>query len=202
MNPLSPHDLLATLGPLAMLVVLFAETGLLIGFFLPGDSILFTAGLLTATTTSGLHLALWPVLVLSAAGALIGAQVGFVLGRRGGPRLLDRARRPRLAEGAERAAKYLDEYGVGKAVVIARFVPIVRTVMNPMAGALGVDVRRFSLWQVVGGLGWTTGLVLAGRALGTSVPSVDKYLLPVIAVVVAVSLLPIGVEVAQARRRR
>lgn len=199
MNPLSPHDLISTLGPWAMLVVLFAETGLLIGFFLPGDSLLFTAGLLSATTSSGLHLSLGPVLVLSAAGALIGAQTGFWIGSRVGPRLLDRPDRPRLTEGAQRAGAYLEKYGLGKAVVLARFVPIVRTVMNPLAGALGAPARIFGLWQVVGGLGWTVGVVLAGHFLGTAIPSIDRYLLPIIAVVVVISLLPILFEVRRVR---
>jgi membrane-associated protein len=182
-----------------MLLVLFAETGLLIGFFLPGDSLLFTAGLLTATTSSGLHLSLAPVLLLAAAGALIGALTGFWIGRRVGPRLLDRPERSRLTAGAARAREYLERYGLGKAVVIARFVPIVRTVMNPLAGALGAPGHGFALWQVVGGVGWTTSVVLAGHWLGTAIPSIDRYLLPIIAVVVALSLLPILVELRRAR---
>ncbi len=199
MNPLSPHDLIATLGPWAMLLVLFAETGLLIGFFLPGDSLLFTAGLLTATTTSGLHLALVPVLVLSAAGAVIGAQVGFWIGRRLGPQLFEREDRARLRTGAERARVSLERYGVGKAVVLARFVPIVRTVTNPLAGALGVSGAQFVRWQVAGGLAWTTGVVLAGHFLGSAIPSIDRYLLPIIALIVAVSLLPVALELRRSR---
>jgi membrane-associated protein len=198
-NPLSPHDLISTLGPWAMLLVLFAETGLLIGFFLPGDSLLFTAGLLTATSSTGLHVSLVPVLLLAAAGALMGAQVGFWIGRRVGPRLLARPDRPRLAAGAARAAEYLEKYGLGKAVVLARFVPIVRTVMNPLAGALGASASGFATWQVIGGVGWTTSVVLAGHFLGSAIPSIDRYLLPIIAVVVAISLAPIAIEVRRAR---
>jgi membrane-associated protein len=198
-NPLSPHDLIATLGPWAMLLVMFAETGLLVGFFLPGDSLLFTAGLLTATTTSGLHLALTPVLLLAAVGAVMGAQVGFVIGRRVGPMVLARTNRPRLRDAAERATVWLDRYGVGKAVVLARFVPIVRTVINPLAGALGVPARQFIRWQVLGGVIWTTGVVLAGHFLGSAIPSIDRYLLPIIALVVLISLTPILVELRRTR---
>jgi membrane-associated protein len=194
MNPLSPHDLISTLGPWAMFLVLFAETGLLIGFFLPGDSLLFTAGLLTATTSSGLHLNLTAVLLLAAAGAVVGAQVGFVIGRRVGPLIEDRTDRPRLRAAAERAREWIERYGVGKTVVLARFVPIVRTVTNPLTGAIGVPVRLFVRWQVVGGVLWTTGVVLAGHFLGRAIPSVDRYLLPIIAVIIVVSLTPILVE--------
>jgi membrane protein YqaA with SNARE-associated domain len=137
-------------------VVLFAETGLLIGFFLPGDSLLFTAGLLcTGAADRGLKLSLAPLLVAAAIGALAGAQCGYLLGRRAGGALLARSRSARLHEGAERAEELLERYGYAKAIVLARFVPVVRTVLNPMAGALGVPVRTFTLWQVTGGLVWS-----------------------------------------------
>ena len=201
MNPLSPHDLLSTLGPWALLIAMFAETGLLIGFFLPGDSLLFTAGLLTATTSNGLHLALLPALVLAAIGAVAGAQTGFLIGRRLGPAMLEREDRPRLLAATQRATASLERYGVGKAVVLARFVPLVRTVMNPLAGALRVDAGRFTRWQVLGGVVWTCGVLLLGHFLGKAIPSIDRYLLPIIAVIVAVSLLPVLVELRRSRVR-
>ncbi len=201
MNPLSPHDLIATLGPWALLLTMFAETGLLIGFLLPGDSLLFTAGLLTATTSSGLHLSLAPVLVLSAIGAVLGAQVGFWIGRRLGPAMLERPDRPRQLAAARRAEEQLERYGVGKAVVLARFVPLVRTVMNPLAGALHVPTARFLKWQVIGGVTWTVAVVLAGHFLGKTIPSIDKYLLPIIVVIVLVSLTPILIELRRTRTR-
>jgi membrane-associated protein len=204
MSPLSPHDLIAVLGPWAVFVVLFAETGLLVGFFLPGDSLLVTAGLLTATTPSTLHLSLPLVLVLAPAGATVGAQTGFLLGRGLGPRIVGRPRDlPRLYDAGERMSWFLDEYGARKAIVLARFVPVVRTLINPMAGALDVPTRRFVQWQIVGGVGWTVGLVLAGHWFGTAIPSIDRYLLPIVALVVAASLAPVLVEtrrVVAARR--
>ncbi|GAA2752050.1 MULTISPECIES: DedA family protein [Kitasatospora] len=201
-NPLDAGSLLGAFGALGIAVVLFAETGLLVGFFLPGDSLLFTAGLLCTTGAhSGPHLDLAQVLAAAAVGALAGAQVGYFIGRRGGPALLARSRSKHLHAGAVRAEELLNRYGHGKAVVLARFVPVVRTVLNPLAGALGVDARTFTLWQVVGGLGWTFGLVLAGYALGSSVPNVDHYLLPIVAVVVAVSLLPLVLELVRSRRQ-
>ncbi|MFF0221502.1 DedA family protein [Streptomyces sp. NPDC004629] len=200
-NVLDAHSLLAAFGVLGVGVVLFAETGLLIGFFLPGDSLLFTAGLLcTGTADQGLRLSLAPLLVAAAAGALTGSQCGYLLGRNAGRTLLARSRSARLHEGARRAEELLDRYGHAKAIVLARFVPVVRTVLNPMAGALGVPARTFTMWQVIGGLVWSAGLTLAGYALGSSVPDIDRYLLPVIAVIVVVSLLPLVAEVLRSRK--
>ncbi|GHE99175.1 DedA family protein [Streptomyces griseoluteus] len=203
-NVLDAQSLLATFGTLGIAVVLFAETGLLIGFFLPGDSLLFTAGLLCASGSAGgsVHLSLAWVLVAAAAGALTGAQAGYLLGRRAGPALLKRTKSRKVSEAADRAAEILERYGHAKAVVLARFLPVVRTVLNPLAGVLAVPARTFALWQVVGGLVWTVGLVLAGYGLGASVPNVDRYLLPIIAVIVIVSLIPVGLELLRSRRSR
>ncbi|MEU8578784.1 DedA family protein [Streptomyces asoensis] len=200
-NVLDARSLLAAFGVLGVGVILFAETGLLIGFFLPGDSLLFTAGLLcTGTAGSGLKLSLGPLLAAAAVGALAGSQCGYLLGRRAGGTLLARSRSARLHEGAERAEELLKRYGHAKAIVLARFVPVVRTVLNPMAGALRVPVRTFTVWQVAGGLVWSLGLTLAGYALGSSVPNVDRYLLPIVAVIVALSLIPVASEVYRSRR--
>ncbi|MDQ0993566.1 DedA family protein [Streptomyces sp. V3I7] len=201
LNPLDATSLLTTLGTAGVFLVLFAETGLMVGFFLPGDSLLFTAGLLCATTRNGVHFSLPAVLAAAAAGALLGAQAGYLLGRRAGRALLARTRGRRLADGVARAEELLSRYGHGKAIVLARFVPVVRTVLNPLAGIVGVPTRTFALWQAVGGLAWTAGLVLGGYALGSSIPNVDRYLLPLIAVVVAVSLLPLALLRSRRRTR-
>ncbi|MFD6023628.1 DedA family protein [Streptomyces griseoluteus] len=203
-NVLDAQSLLAAFGTVGIAVVLFAETGLLIGFVLPGDSLLFTAGLLCASGSAGgsVHLSLGWVLVAAAAGALTGAQAGYLLGRRAGPALLKRTNSRKVNEAADRAADILERYGHAKAIVLARFLPLVRTVLNPLAGVLAVPARTFALWQVVGGLVWTVGLVLAGYGLGASVPNVDRYLLPIIAVIVIVSLVPVGLELLRSRRSR
>ncbi|MDP5309672.1 MULTISPECIES: DedA family protein [Streptomyces] len=202
-NLLDAGSLLGTFGALGIAVVLFAETGLLIGFFLPGDSLLFTAGLLCVSGTPGpVDLSLPQVLAAAVTGALLGAQTGYWIGRRGGGALLARCGAGRLHRGAARAEELLGRYGHARAVVLARFVPVVRTVLNPLAGALGVPVRLFILWQAVGGAVWTVGLVLAGYGLGSSVPGVDRYLLPIVAVVVAVSLTPLAAELIRSRARR
>ncbi len=182
--------------------MLFAETGLLIGFFLPGDSLLFTAGLFSSTATGvAVHLQLGWVLLAAAAGALGGAQVGYLVGRRAGPALLERDH-SRLAAGMRRAQRLLDRYGYRKTIVLARFVPVVRTVLNPLAGAVGVPARVFTPWQVLGGLIWSFGLTIAGYVLGAVVPNVDRYLLPVIAGVVVVSLVPLLVDLLRSRGGR
>jgi membrane-associated protein len=202
LNLLDPHSLLISAGVLGVFLILFAETGLLIGFFLPGDSLLFTAGLLCTTgNRSVAHLSLGPVLIAAAAGALAGAEVGYLIGRQAGHALLDQPGRPRLHEGISRASKFIDRYGVGRAIVLARFIPVIRTVLNPLAGAIGIPLGTFTIWQVVGGLVWSVGVTLAGFGLGSRISNIDHYLLPIIAVIVLVSLIPIVIELRRSRRQ-
>ena len=202
LNPLSSTSLLASLGALGVFLVLFAETGLLIGFFLPGDSLLFTAGLLCAgSSTSKTHLSLPLVLLAAVGGALLGAQTGFIIGRKGGKPLLEHNRNRYLSRGAERSRDLMSRYGFGKAIVLARFIPIVRTVLNPMVGALDVPTRVFTIWQVVGGLIWSVGVTLLGYGLGSTIGNVDKYLLPIIAVIVVASFIPIAIELVRQKKK-
>jgi membrane-associated protein len=197
---MSPHDWLDTFGPAALLLVMFAETGLLVGFFLPGDSMLFTAGVLSATSSDGLHVSYVPALICAAVGALLGSQCGYLIGRRAGPGLLDGHKHPKLHESAARATVQLQRYGVPKALVLGRFIPIVRTVVNPLAGALEVPVKVFTIWQVVGGLFWTIGITVAGHEIGNRIPSIDRYVLPMVALAVAISIVPVLLEVRRGRR--
>ena len=199
MNPLDATSIVAATGLIGIFCVLIAETGLLVGFFLPGDSLLFTAGLLAATQ-GGAQLPLGPLLAVAAAGALIGAQLGYLIGKRAGGTLLARTNRPAIHRGVGKAKEAIDRYGPGKAIVLARFIPIVRTVMNPMAGVLKVPVRTFTIAQVLGGLVWTVGVIMAGYWLGSKIPGIDTYLLPIIAVIILVSLIPVGLEIRKARR--
>jgi membrane-associated protein len=194
-NPVDSASVLAALGALGVLVVIFAESGLLVvGFFLPGDTLLIPAGLLCTGERDGPRLTLWQVLLCAAVGAIVGAQVGYLIGRHGGRSMLARTKSRRLREGAARAERLLARYGYRKALVLGRFVPILRTVLAPLAGALGVPVRTFTIWQVVGGVLWTQSLVLAGYLLGSSVPHIDRYLVPLVAGVIVVSLLPLAGE--------
>jgi membrane-associated protein len=201
-NLLDAGSVLSAYGWVGILIVMFAETGLLIGFFLPGDTLLFTAGLLCTSAGASAHTKLSLPLVLFAAvfGALAGAQTGFVIGQRGGRALLARTSNKHLHKGLARAEEILAKYGHAKAIVIARFVPVVRTVLNPLAGAAGVPARTFAVWQVIGGTVWSVGLVLGGYLLGKSIPNVDKYLLPIVFVILVLSLIPICLELLRARK--
>jgi membrane-associated protein len=209
-NPLNPSWLIQTFGTAGVLAILFAETGLLLGFFLPGDSLLFLAGMAAspiAVQVVGVALPL-PVLLIGAPiSAALGAQLGHFLGARYGRRLF---RRPKSRffrpEYVERAERYFTRFGPAKAIILARFIAIIRTVLNPVAGVIGTPARTFLLYNAIGALLWTDSVLLAGyivaRTLGSTVdPStVDTYVLPLIAVIIAVSLIPIAVEIVKARR--
>jgi membrane-associated protein len=201
-NLLDAGSVLSAYGWVGIGVILFAETGLLIGFFLPGDTLLFTAGLLCTSAGASAHTKLSLPLVLLAAvfGALAGAQTGHFLGQRGGRALLARSKSKQLHKGIARAEEILAKYGHAKAIVIARFIPVVRTVLNPLAGAVGVPTRTFAIWQIAGGTLWSAGLVIGGYVLGNSIPNVDKYLLPIVAVIFIVSVVPVGLEILRSRK--
>ena len=199
LNPLSSTSLLASLGALGVFLALFAETGLLIGFFLPGDSLLFTAGLLCTAGSHPVHLSL-PVVILAAiGGALLGAADRVTTSAAAAVPCSAAPATGSCATARNGPTHLLGRYGYGKAIVLARFIPVVRTVLNPMAGALDVPARTFTLWQVVGGVIWSAGVTLAGYALGSTIPSIDTYLLPIIAVIVIVSLIPVGLELLRTR---
>jgi membrane-associated protein len=130
------------------------------------------------------------VLLCAAVGSLSGAQFGFFVGQRGGKAALARLSGRRLRIVLRRGEQWLDHYGPRRAIVLGRLVPMVRTVLSPLAGVLGVPTRTFTLWQTVGGLIWSQSLVLLGYWLGAKVPGIDRYLLPAVAVVVLVSMAP------------
>lgn len=199
---LDPKNLIDTFGLLGIFLIVFAESGLLIGFFLPGDSLLFTAGFLASHPSSvpeSLHLPLVPLLLLVWVGAVVGDQVGYVFGQRVGPSLF---RRPdsRLFkhENVERAQAFFDKYGA-KAIVLARFVPIVRTFVPITAGVAHMEYRRFVTYNVLGGTLWAFGVTLLGYFLG-QVDVIEQNLEIAILSVVAVSLSPIALEIYRARR--
>ena len=199
---LDPQHLVATYGLLGLALIVFAETGLLIGFFLPGDSLLFLAGFAAAGGIKGVSFP--PVALVCAVvvvAAIAGAQTGFFIGRGAGPALFDRPD-SRLFKRANvvKAEHAFERFGPAKAVVLARFVPVVRTFLNPVAGVLEMPPRTFLIWNVAGGVVWGTGVTLLGYFLG-DVGVVRKHIELFILAVVAVSLLPIVVELLRARRR-
>ena len=195
-NLLNPHDLIETFGTFGLILVIFAESGLLIGFFLPGDSLLFTAGLLASQGKLNLGV----ILIGCAIAAVVGDQVGYQFGKRVGPTLF---RRPdsRLfkQEYVEKAQSYFDRYG-SRTIVLARFVPIVRTFAPIVAGIGEMKWRTFAMFNLVGGVLWAVGVIMLGNILGKTVPSIDKYLLPAIAVIVFLSLIPVLLEIRRSRR--
>jgi membrane-associated protein len=199
---LDGQHLVQTFGLVGLMVIVFAETGLLLGFFLPGDSLLFAAGFAAAGGISGVSTP--PVAVvclLATAVAIAGAQCGYLIGRAAGPSLFDRPNsRLFKASYVNKAEEVLDKYGDSKALVLARFVPIVRTFLNPLLGVIGMPARRFLLWNAVGGVLWGTGVVLLGYFLG-NVAFIGKNLEAFAVLIVLISVTPILVEVLRSRRR-
>jgi membrane-associated protein len=189
--------LIETFGMLGVLAVVFVESGLLVGFLLPGDSLLFTAGLLSANGTLP---DLWVLLVTIPIAAIAGDQVGYAIGRKAGPAVF---RRPDSRffreEYVERSREFFDRYGA-RTIVIARFVPIVRTLAPVMAGVSRMDYRTFVVFNVIGGIGWGVSVTTLGYFLG-QVEFVHDNLEPIILGIVALSVLPIAIELLKARRR-
>lgn len=200
MNLFDAHSIVGDLGLIGILSIIFAETGLLVGLAFPGDSLLFIAGV--AASGSGAAIlggaSLNPVLLfaLSPFAAVIGSTVGYWFGEKYGRKLFDRPD-GRIFNHHKVVAteKWLTKYGIGKALVLARFVPFVRTLINPMCGIIGVPKKQFLLWNAVGALIWTQGVIGLGFILGDVLEgSVDKYLLPVIGLIIFISVIPVLVE--------
>lgn len=201
---LDPEHLVDVFGVAGVLAIVFAESGLLIGFFLPGDSLLFTAGFLASEPHSvpeELHLPLLVLLIGLPVAAIAGDQVGYLFGRRVGPTLF---RRPDSRffkqENVEKAKAYFDKHGA-KTIVLARFVPVVRTFAPIVAGVSRMHYRTFVTFNIVGGLAWAVGITVLGYYLG-QVDVIEQNLEIAILCVVAVSCLPIVLEVRKARRER
>jgi membrane-associated protein len=196
---MSPEKLIETFGTIGLFVIIFAESGLLIGFFLPGDSLLFTAGLLASQGEFGLSL---PVLLVGCfVAAVAGDQVGYMFGQKAGPALFRRPdSRIFKQQYVHRANEFFERHGK-KTIVLARFVPIVRTFAPILAGVGSMQYRSFLLFNVIGGLLWAVGVTTAGYVLGDTVPDIDKYLLPIIGVIILLSVLPPAIEMLRHRRR-
>ncbi len=193
---LDPTHLINTFGLIGIMVVLFAECGLLVGFFLPGDSLLFTAGLLAA---GRLIAPLWVLLIALPAAAIAGNLVGYWIGRKAGPAVFNKPdSRLFRAEYVDRSQRFFDRNGA-RTILLARFVPIVRTFATVMAGASRMDFRRYAVYSVIGGVAWAGGLTLVGHWLGQVAVVRDHVELFVLGIV-ALSLLPVVVEVVRGRR--
>jgi membrane-associated protein len=185
-------------GLLAICIIIFVETGLFVGFFLPGDSLLVTAGIFAAAG----DLNVFAVLIGASICAVVGDQVGYWIGRRAGETLYRRPdskvfKRKHL----ERAHAFYEKHGA-KTIVLARFVPIVRTFAPAVAGAAAMEYHRFVFYNIAGGILWVFSTVLLGYFLGRSVPNIDDHIHIVIAVVIFLSTIPIMIELYRSRQRR
>ncbi|HXG05449.1 MAG TPA: VTT domain-containing protein [Candidatus Binatia bacterium] len=190
-------DLIRWGGYLVLVAIVFVETGLLVGFFLPGDSLLITAGLVAAAG----HLDIWWLNLLLFAAAVAGDSTGYAIGARAGPRLFTREKswlfNPRHVA---RTRRFYAQHGA-KTIVIARFVPIVRTFAPVVAGVGQMEYRRFLFYNVAGGFGWVVSMTWTGYLLGRSVPNIDRYVHVLVALVIVLSVVPIALEVLRERRR-
>ncbi|OSZ61978.1 hypothetical protein OQI_02280 [Streptomyces pharetrae CZA14] len=193
---LDPNYLLDTFGIWGLLLIVFAESGLLIGFFLPGDSLLFTAGLLI--TSKQLDFPLWAAIVLICVAAIVGDQVGYMFGKKVGPALFTRPdSRFFKQENVTKAHEFFEKYGP-KSLVLARFVPIVRTFTPIIAGVSGMRYRSFLIFNVVGGILWGAGVTLLGSWLG-NIDFVKKNIEAILILIVLISVVPIIIEFWRAR---
>lgn len=190
-------DLIRWGGYAVLVAIVFTETGLLVGFFLPGDSLLITAGLVAAA--GGLDI--WVVNGLLIVAAIVGDSVGYAIGYRTGP-MIFRNEESRWFSRRHliRTREFYERHG-GKTIVLARFIPIIRTFAPVVAGVGQMEYRRFLFYNVFGGIGWVVSLTWAGYLLGQTIPNIDRHIHLVVAIVVVLSVLPIGVEWWKARAR-
>ena len=203
LNLLDPKSL-AGAGLFIIALVIFAETGILLGLFLPGDTLLFSAGFLAFQG----HFNLIALLIICALAAVFGGEVGFLIGRRIGPALFSRPD-SRLFKQAylTRARQHTERFGVGKSIVLGRFVPVVRTLIGPFYGASGLYNRVFARWNAIGGVIWTVSVIMIGWGVSKKIGveraeklNIDKYLLPIVVLAVLLSFAGLWLELRKARR--
>jgi membrane-associated protein len=195
---LEPSFLIETLGTIGVIAIVFAESGLFFGFFLPGDSLLFTAGLFASQG----HLPIVPLVIGCVVAAIAGDSVGYAFGRRVGPAIFSREdsfffHKKHVA----RAEAFYMKYGT-KTILLARFVPIVRTFAPIVAGVGSMPYRTFLAWNIIGGVLWGGAVTLLGYFLGNAFPQISEYLHWIIALIIFVSILPIAIEIYRGYRAR
>jgi membrane-associated protein len=199
---LKPDTIISWLGPWALVglaLIIFAECGLLLGFFLPGDSLLFTAGLFVAQ--GSIQTPLWLVCLILVVAALAGNASGYLLGRAAGPAVFDRPRsRLFKPQHVRKTQEFFDKYG-NRAIVLGRFVPVVRTFITVMAGVGRMEPKRYFGYSLIGGVAWAAGVTVLGFWLGQFAVVRNNIELMLVAIVL-VSLVPILIEVLRARRTR
>jgi|SRR3989344_221697 len=201
MEQLLGIDLIALIkaaGYVGLFFIIFAESGLLIGFFLPGDSLLFTAGFLASQG----YLHIVPLAFLTFAAAVLGDNFGYAFGKKVGVKIFNREDSIFFHKDHLRtASNFYKKYG-GKTIVFARFIPIVRTFAPIVAGAGEMKYSQFFLYNFVGGLIWGLGMPLLGYFLGSTIPNIDRYLVPIILVIVFGSIIPPAIHFLKERHHR
>ncbi len=185
-----PHfdliELIKAVGYLGLFGIVFAETGLLVGFFLPGDSLLFTAGILAAEGYLDISL----LLIILVSAAIIGDSVGYSIGKKFGPKIFARENSLLFNKShLEKAEKFFEKHGP-KTIIIARFVPIVRTFVPTLAGVGKMTYWKFLTYNIVGGILWAVGLTMLGYYLGLKIDNIEKYILPAVALIILISISP------------
>jgi len=207
-NLFDAQSIVIDLGLIGILAILFAETGLLLCIAFPGDSLLFIAGIAASSTGAALlngnQLPVAELFIGAPIAAIIGSYIGRWLGAKYGRKLFDRPDgRFFTPARVVQTEKWLQKYGIGKALLLARFIPFVRTLINPMVGIIHIPNKIFAFWNILGSIIWTDGILLLGYLLGEKIKgSVDKYLLPVVFVIIILSLLPIFFEIFKGRRNK
>lgn len=200
---IDPNHLLSSFGLVGLLIIVFAECGLLIGFFLPGDTLLFSAGLLVST--GKLDLPLWSLLTLVPLAAIAGNLVGYWIGYKAGPAVFNKPdSRLFRQEYVDRSHEFFEKYGA-RTIVVARFVPIVRTFATVMAGASRMRFAVYAAYSVIGGVLWGAGVVALGYYLGQFRfvrETVEPLIEPILIGIVLLSMVPAAVELIRSRRRR
>ena len=201
MNLFDANSIVSDLGLFGVLAIIFAETGLLIGLAFPGDSLLFVAGVAASGSGAAIlgnaQLSAIALVIGAPLAATVGGLVGYFFGDKYGRKLFDRPDgRVFNHQKVVTTEKWLRKYGTGKALVFARFVPFVRTLINPMCGVVGVDKKKFFFYNALGAVIWTESIIALGFILGEKLEgSVDAYLLPIIGLIIFISLVPVFIEI-------
>jgi membrane-associated protein len=194
---LDPFALIAAAGYIGIFFIVLAESGLFFGFFFPGDSLLFSAGLLASQQVLYLPL----LLAIVPVAAIVGDSIGYAFGKWAGPRLFVKEDSLLFSKRHVRRAEMFYEKFGPRAIILARFVPVVRTFVPIVAGIGGMKYRTFLAYNLIGGVLWGAGVVLLGYFLGAAFPQTEKYLTPIIIGIIVISFIPILIEWLAARRR-
>jgi len=198
MNIIDPVSIIEGAGYIGLALVIFAETGILLGFFLPGDSLLFTAGFLASTGIIDLT----TLIIICLVAAILGDSFGYHIGKKYGPKVFKKTDSFFLdRKYIEKTESYYKKYG-GETIIIARFIPIIRTIAPVMAGVGKVPYNKFIVYNVAGAIIWTVSLPIIGYYFGKIIPNADKYVLPVVACIIAVSLIPPFYSLLKEKERR